>query len=82
MRCFFPNKISQISFVEFFFAISLAFIFIECSFSGLFNILYNVSSILSSFFIHIPTPFFSKNSAFSSSWPGIGLITIIGRPRG
>ena len=68
------------SLVEFFFASGLAFTFIDCSFSSEFKILYNSSSILSSFLIHIATPFFSKNSAFSSSCPGIGLITIIGSP--
>jgi len=55
------------SLVEFFFASSLAFTFIDCSFSSEFKILYNSSSILSSFLIHIATPFCSKNSAFSSS---------------
>ena len=40
----------------------------------------NISLTLSSFLSQIATPFCSKNSAFSSSWPGFGLITIIGRP--
>ena len=76
----FRNNISHISLVEFFFARSLARIFIDCNRSGEFNILYNSSSILSCFRIQIPTPFSSKNVAFSSSCPGIGFITIIGRP--
>ena len=39
------------------------------------------SSKLSSFFNQIATPFETKNSAFSSSCPGIGLIITIGRPQ-
>ena len=88
MRCFnnleqiriIRSNISQISFVEFFLASNLAFIFIDCNIEGEFKILYNSSSILSCFLIQTATPFSSKNSAFSSSCPGIGFITIIGRP--
>jgi len=62
-----PNKTSQISFVEFFLAKSLAFIFMVCNFPSEFKISYNDFSILASFFIQIATPFFSKYSAFSTS---------------
>ena len=74
------NKILQISAVEFFLARSLAFTFIFCNTSLLLNISKSFSSILSFFFSHIPTLCSSKNSAFSSSCPGIGFITIIGNP--
>ena len=77
---FSSNKILHISAVEFLFARSLAFIFIFCNISGLLKIAYNFSSTLSFFLIQIPTLCLSKNSAFSVSWPGIGLITIIGNP--
>ena len=82
MRCFFtyPNKILQISSVECFLASNLAFIFIFFILSLEYNISLNFSSTLSFLLIHIPTLFFSKNSAFSSSWPGIGFITTIGSP--
>lgn len=77
----YPNNILQISLLEFFLARSLAFTFIFCILSGEENKSLKISLALSCFLIQIATPFSSKKLAFSSSWPGIGLITIIGKPR-
>lgn len=74
------NKISQISLQEFFFARSLAFTFIFCIFSGEEKSSSKIAFASSCFLIQIATCLCSKKAAFSSSWPGIGFITIIGRP--
>lgn len=71
------NIISQISFAAFFLFNFLMFSHSNSNFlsSNAFSI---TSSAFSSFLSHTAKPFSSKNSAFSSSCPGIGFIASIG----
>ena len=73
------KSILQISSVECFFANISVFFFIVFNFSGLSITLFKTSREESFFLSQMPVPLLSKNSAFSSSWPGIGLIIIIGK---
>ena len=61
---YFSKSILQISLVEYFFASNFALTFICLNFSGLLSNECSVSLMLVLDFIHIPTPFSSRNSAF------------------
>lgn len=73
------SNISHISRVALGLASAIEFCFISSSLSGFLAKVFKILAILSSFFIHIATLLLTKNSAFSSSCPGIGFIIIIGR---
>ena len=66
-------------FVELGLARAMAFSFIRGSFCVSRYSVFKALATLSFFLIQIATPFSTKNSAFYSSCPGIGLIIIIGK---
>ena len=66
--------------VESGFAMLALAIFIFSNLFLLSNILCNTSEVFSLSLSHTATSLFSKNSAFCSSCPGIGLISKIGNP--